>query len=80
MMIVTHAGAILQGTPKQIAQEMFTRSHQKHATLIEYLDWAAHRALAYEGVELCLTGSNEDERAESFVNQLLLKGLVKPKP
>ncbi|MBU1242941.1 hypothetical protein KJ612_07045 [Myxococcota bacterium] len=69
---ITSDGRVLQGTAKQIVEAMqYVAFGQQDRTLTEYIDWAAEQASRMNEVDLRITGSTDEERAESLVRAML---------
>ena len=65
-------GRVLEGTAKQIVEAMqYVAFGQQDRTLTEYIDWAAEQASRMNEVDLRITGSTDEERAESLVQAML---------
>ena len=74
---ITADGRVLQGTAKQIVEAMqYVAFGQQDRTLTEYIDWAAEQASRMNEVDLRITGSTDEERAESLVRAMLEAGLA----
>jgi len=74
---ITSDGRVLQGTAKQIVEAMqYVAFGQQDRTLTEYIDWAAEQASRMNEVDLRITGSTDEERAESLVRAMLEAGLA----
>lgn len=74
---ITSDGRVLQGTAKQIVEAMqYVAFGQQDRTLTEYIDWAAEQASRMNEVDLRITGSTDEERAESLVRAMLKVGLA----
>ena len=70
-------GRVLEGTAKQIVEAMqYVAFGQQDRTLTEYIDWAAEMASRMNEVDLRITGSTDEERAESLVRGMLETGLA----
>jgi hypothetical protein len=70
-------GRVLEGTAKQIVEAMqYVAFGQQDRTLTEYIDWAAEMASRMNEVDLRITGSTDEERAESLVRAMLEAGLA----
>jgi len=70
-------GRVLEGTAKQIVEAMqYVAFGQQDRTLTEYIDWASETASRMNEVDLRITGSTDEERAESLVRAMLEAGLA----
>ena len=70
-------GRKFSGTPLQIVQAMQSIAFEvKRRTIGEYIDWVVDNTRSAEGVELKVTGDNDDERAESLVEAMISAGLA----
>ena len=70
-------GRVLEGTAKQIVEAMqYVAFGQQDRTLTEYIDWASEMASRMNEVDLQITGSTDEERAESLVRAMLEAGLA----
>lgn len=78
MTIVIRAdGRRLSGTPVQIVQGMQMLAFgQEDRSLTEYMEWSAQMLQRMEGVELEVVGETDEERAASFIDEMVAKGLA----
>lgn len=78
MIIIIRAdGRRMTGTPLQIVQHMqFLAFGQEKATLSEYIDWSVSMLQQMQGVELKVVGETDEERAASFIDEMVAKGLA----
>jgi hypothetical protein len=70
-------GRVLQGTAVQIVTTMQGLAFgQDHLSLPDYIDWAVAQLTRLEGTELKIEGATPEERARSFVSEMLRAGLA----
>jgi len=73
-------GRILEGTPVQIAQgmrELVFDGTVRRMSVGEYVDWAADSARQMTGAALDIAGESDEEKAASFVEQMLAQRLAR---
>jgi hypothetical protein len=70
-------GRVFQGTGLQIVRAMQDVAFGKgDFTVPQYIDWVVTNARDFETVELEVTGTTDEERAESLVHEMLRAGLA----
>ncbi len=70
-------GRTLEGCPTELARQMQELAFVPPGLeLSHYIDWAVAQARAMLGVELEVSGSSEQERAQSFVTAMLAAQLA----
>jgi len=70
-------GRTLEGCPIELARQMQALAFAPAGLdLGHYIDWAVDQARAMLGVELEVSGSSEEERAQSFVSAMLAAQLA----
>ena len=70
-------GRRFEGTPVQIVQAMKSIAFGvDRLGLSEYIDWVAAQALKFEGVELDVTGKDEETKSDALVHAMLDAGLA----
>jgi hypothetical protein len=78
MKIMLQDGRLMQGTPKQIVQQMRDlATFFEGKSFSEYIDWVVANTLRFEGFELHITGETDDERAQSLVDEMLRTDLAR---
>jgi hypothetical protein len=78
MRVITQDGRVFSGTALQIVRDMQSISFVKReAALSDYIEWVARAAQEYEGVELRVGGTSDEERADTLVGELLRTGLAR---
>lgn len=76
-MITLKDGRTYTGTPLQILRHMKQLAFNGGQTIDEYIDYVVENTLRYEGIDLKVTGSTEEERAASLIDEMLRVGLAK---
>jgi len=70
-------GREFSGTPLQIVQGMCSIAFNGCRSVGEYIDKSAVMAADLEGVDMKVVGETDEERAESFVAEMVRLGLAK---
>jgi hypothetical protein len=70
-------GRVFQGTELQIVRAMQDIAFGvEDFTVLEYINWVAQKARDFEGVDLAISGTSDDERAGALVREMLRAGLA----
>ncbi len=78
MRIMVGDGRVLEGTAVQIVEAMqYVAFGKENMSLGEYVDSSAIEAQRMMGVELNIEGETDEEKAKSFVKEILNAGLAK---
>jgi hypothetical protein len=78
MKVITQDGRVFAGTALQIVRDMQSISFVKReAELADYIEWVACSAQQYEGVELRVAGTTDEDRAAALLSELLRTGLAR---
>ena len=75
---VSADGRVFQGTPKQIVMQMKSISPGlAHLSLGEYIERNVASIARAFGVDLTVVGETDDERATSFIEQMIEGGYAR---
>lgn len=71
-------GHVFEGTPTEIVAQMQGLAFAaQHLSLRDYIDWNVANIERGFGVKLVVTGDTDDERAASFLEQMMERGYTR---
>ena len=76
-MITLQDGRTFDGTPLQVVRQLQQLAWQGKRSLSEYIDWVVETTLRTETLELSVTGTTDEERATSLLDELVRTGLAR---
>ena len=76
MTIMLKDGRRMQGTALQIVGEMRSLNPGWAGSVRAYVEYVVDQAEQFEGAQLRVTGTTDEEQAASLVNEMLLAGLA----